>query len=182
MLHLLRRSGQLRTVGHDQVGVAAVLAFGIAIAVWLMGCSAGQVTVPFQLRPVLSAQPGSCPHRSDDVPGIHGGCYHLAAAAFGVKIANVQGVHAFRMGRGYVVVLVLGPDARPAVLRMMQPPSERCQHPTPARHASTRSPGQSGSCRTAKCSPRSRRMWVSARQERPSWCRPMTSREPRPKS
>jgi len=124
-LRLLRRSGQLRVGGHDQIGVArpvVLLAGGIAAVVCFMGCSASPVSASFALRPVLNAQPGPCAHRSGGVPGIRGGCYQLAT--LGVVMTKAQSVRAFRYTpRGsYIVVIVLGPDARPALMRMMQPP------------------------------------------------------------
>lgn len=120
-LRLLKRSVQTGADGHDRIGVAQ-LAGGIAIAVSLIGCSASPVSAAFTLRPVLNAQSGSCAHRSSGVPGIHGGCYQLAA--FGVLNARAQSVRAFPYTtRGsYIVVIILGPDARPALMRMMQPP------------------------------------------------------------
>ena len=71
---------------------------------------------------MLNAQPGSCAHRSSGVPGIHGGCYRLAD--FGVVVTKAQSVLAvpYTTRGGYIVVIVLGPDARPALMRMMQPP------------------------------------------------------------
>lgn len=124
-LHRLRRSGQIAAGGHDNIRVAqpaALLVGGIAAAVCLMSCTASPEPAPFTLRPVLDAQPGPCTHRSSGMPGIHGGCYRLGA--FGVAVTKAQSVRAFPYTtRGsYIVFIVLGPDARPALLRMLQPP------------------------------------------------------------
>src|SRR5215472_3433675 len=117
-LRILRRSDQLRAGGRDQIGVArpvAMLVGGIATVVCLMSCSASSVPASFALRPVLNAQPGPCAHQSGGVPGIHGGCYQLAT--LGVVMTKARSVRAFPYTtRGsYIVVIVLGPDARPAL-------------------------------------------------------------------